>query len=75
MCPPGDVWYPTGNTPVSTTGPTPYAPVLTTSEIVFVALSTNFTPFLSASVYAAFWGGGTVKPDSYGAASKSYLVP
>jgi uncharacterized protein YkwD len=75
MCPAGDVWYPTGNMAVSSNGPLPYTPTLSASQIVFVALETNAMPFLGASAYAAFWGGGTAKPDSYGASSKSYLVP
>jgi hypothetical protein len=75
MCPPGDVWYATGTTAVSTTGPAPYVPMLSSSEVVFVSLWTNVMPFVGASVYAAFWGSGNVTPDTYGASSKPYLVP
>jgi len=75
MCPPGDAWYPMGNTPISYTGVKPYTPMLTASDITFVGLTTNVKTFFGDSALAGFWGGGTVMPDSYGAASKAYLVP
>ena len=75
MCPPGDLSYPTGNTKVSTSGPTPYSPTLNASEIVFLEMTTSATSFFGASVYAAFWGGGTVMPDTYGASASMYRVP
>jgi uncharacterized protein YkwD len=75
MCPANDLWYPTGNKQVKGTYPIAYAPPLSTSQIVFLGMQTNQSTFVGASVYAAFWAGGTVKPNTYtDATSKTYLV-
>jgi hypothetical protein len=76
MCPANDAWYPSGATAVSTKGTLAYAPPLSTSQIVFLELSTNATTFFGASALAAFWAGGTAMVDTYtDATSKGYLVP
>ena len=74
MCPPVDAWYPTGNTSVSMGAPKAYTPSLNESQIVFVEITTSAMSFFGASVYAAFWGGGTVAPDTYGASALPYRV-
>jgi Cysteine-rich secretory protein family len=74
MCPPGDLWYPTGNTSVTSGAPKAFTPSLNESQIVFVEITTSAKSFFGASVYAAFWGGGTVLPDTYGASALSYRV-
>jgi hypothetical protein len=77
MCPANDLWYPAANTQanVKAKAPIAYAPPLSTSEIVFLGLLTNETTFVGASVYATFWAGGTVKPNTYtDATSRTYLV-
>jgi len=74
-CPAGDLVFPTGNTPLTATGPTAYTPTLSPGEIVFVELSTSVQTFFgAASVYAAFWESGTTTPTGYGASSVSYRV-
>ena len=74
MCPTNDPWYPSGSTTVPK-APTPYAPPLSASEIVFLGLATNETTFFGVSAYAAFWAGGTTMPTTYDdAASEAYLI-
>jgi len=74
-CPSGDAWYPSGSDFVGGNGPAPFAPSLAAGQIVFLALDTNVAAFVGAGGYAAFWPGGTVLPNSYGASSQPMLVP
>jgi hypothetical protein len=74
MCPPGDIWYPTGNTSVTSDAPKAFTPTLNESQIVFVEITTSAMSFFGAGVYAALWGGGTVLPDTYGASALQYRV-
>jgi hypothetical protein len=73
-CPATDEWYPDGGTDVGGAAPSPVQPPFTTSQLVFVAMDSNASTFEASSAWAAFWPGGTVMPESYGAGSEQYLV-
>jgi hypothetical protein len=74
MCPSTDQWYPTTTTQAVETL-APFSPDLSQNQIVFAAIYTNEPAFVGAAAYAAFWAGGNVTLETYGAASVSYLVP
>ncbi|HEY6459124.1 MAG TPA: CAP domain-containing protein [Polyangiaceae bacterium] len=73
-CPATDEWYPDGGTDVGGAAPSPVHPPFAASQLVFVAMDSTATTFESSSAWAAFWPGGTVLPESYGAGSEKYLV-
>lgn len=73
-CPANDQWYPTAGSQVGGSEPAPLQPSFAQTQLVFAAIDTATATFEGSSAWAAFWPGGTVMPDSYGASSASYLV-